>query len=280
MKPIKEPTILLISVPLALLTAWVSGAGVFIASTYQRETPGYAAQGIGQDAVNLFLVVPFLVLSAFGAWRGSKAWLLAWGGSLFYLAYSYAIYAFALHFNSLFLGYCAVLGLSVYGLIFCSTRVNRVGFVPGLRASLLNTVVAVYFFVIAALFAFLWLGEILPAVFSGTTPASIVASGLLTNPVHVLDLSVCLPAFVLVGVLLLKGQKAGVAWAPAVLVFSIAMAAAIAGMTVVMDQKGLPSDPLVFGIFVGVAGISAVLLVLFFRFHKFHSNKVSLEASL
>jgi hypothetical protein len=64
MKKNNDPIILLLSVPLAILTAIVSYAGVFIENTYARENALYAAQGIGQDIVNLFFAVPILLVSA------------------------------------------------------------------------------------------------------------------------------------------------------------------------------------------------------------------------
>jgi len=92
-----DPIILLLSVPLAILTAIVSFAGVFIENTYAGENALYTAQGIGQYIVNLFIVVPVLLIAAFFAWRKSKLGLLIWSGIIFYLAYSYTIYSFGFH---------------------------------------------------------------------------------------------------------------------------------------------------------------------------------------
>ena len=41
------------------------------------------------------------------------------------------------------------------------------------------------------------------------TPQSVIDSGLLINPVHVLDLAICLPAFVITGIALLKKKNLG-----------------------------------------------------------------------
>jgi len=118
MKAEKDNIILFLSLPLAALTAIVSYAGIFIDSTYSSETASYAAQGIGQDIANLFVVAPLLVISAFYASRKNKSALLIWGGALFYLTYSYTIYSFGLHFNHLFLIYCIILGLSFYAFTY------------------------------------------------------------------------------------------------------------------------------------------------------------------
>jgi hypothetical protein len=55
-----------------------------------------------------------------------------------------------------------------------------------------------------ALFALIWLSEIVPALFRGAPPPSVVEAGLLTNPVHVLDLSLLLPGLLFSGISLLR----------------------------------------------------------------------------
>jgi len=83
-----------VSYALAVLVALTSVAGLFWAPTYAQETPLWAAQGMGGDAVNLVLVVPVLLVSAMQAHRGSVPARLVWIGSLFYLLYNFVIAAF------------------------------------------------------------------------------------------------------------------------------------------------------------------------------------------
>jgi hypothetical protein len=62
------------------------------------------------------------------------------------------------------------------------------------------------------LFAALWLKEVLPAVLRGSTPGSIGEAGLLVNPVHVLDLSLLLPAMLIAGITLWRRQPLAWCW--------------------------------------------------------------------
>ena len=110
--------VLWISLPIALLLTVSSLGGLCLPLTYAAETPLHAAQYLGNDAGNLLLVVPILLIVAFLALRGSTAARLIWMGTLVYLVYDFLGYAFATHFNSMFLAYCAVLGLS----FFCPRR--------------------------------------------------------------------------------------------------------------------------------------------------------------
>ena len=105
-----------LSFPLALILAVASLVGLLRPSTYVAETRMQAALSIGNDAGNLVVVVPVLTIAAILALRGSLAARLVWTGTLAYLVYDFLNYALAIHFNSMFLAYCGVLGLSFYAL--------------------------------------------------------------------------------------------------------------------------------------------------------------------
>lgn len=101
---------------LATLLAVASLGGLFLPFTYKEETPIHAAQYVGNDVGNLAVIVPALLIAAILARRGSVAARLVWMGTLIYLLYDFLGYALAAHFNSMFLAYCGVLGLSFYAL--------------------------------------------------------------------------------------------------------------------------------------------------------------------
>src|SRR5215208_466539 len=102
--------------PIAFLVAIAAGVGFFIEDLY-RDAPVNAAQAVGQDLITLVVALPVLIVSAGLALHGSMRAHLVWLGALGYLVYTYASYALAIEFNSLFLVYVALLGLSLYTLI-------------------------------------------------------------------------------------------------------------------------------------------------------------------
>jgi len=265
MKKKNEPIILLLSVPLAILTAIVSYSGIFIESTYARENTLYAAQGIGQDIINLFVVVPVLIIAAVFAWRKSKLGLLIWSGAIFYLAYSYTIYSFGLHFNNLFIAYCLILGLSFYSLIYFVIISLNENVSEWFATKVSTKSTGIFLIVIAVLFYFIWLSEIIPAILINAIPKSIIESGLLINPVHVLDIAICLPALIITGIALIKKKNIGFLLAPTLMIFCIFMAIAIAAMIFVMKAKGLEANlglTIVFGI---ITLISSIFLLQYLR---------------
>ncbi|MDD0857692.1 hypothetical protein NHF46_07975 [Arthrobacter alpinus] len=176
---------------------------------------------MAQDVANLILVAPATVALVLRACRGHMlAWL--WRvGVLAFTAYSYSIYLFSVHFGPLFLLWVAVLGLSVFTLVGSLSALGAVLAGPGRLGRLGRALRLPGWFLVGAalLFATMWLGEILPDLLAGTGSASAAAWRVPSNPVHVLDLAIFLPAVAASGVLLLRRSRLGAVIAPGALVF-------------------------------------------------------------
>lgn len=241
------------------LVAVASLGGLLSTTTYAGETASISAQCLGQDWFDLLLVAPLLALST-GPSRRAR---LVLGGAFAYTAYTFSIYAFSIHFNALFLVYCAALGLSVYGL---AATCRSCGDVSGWTARpVARRLVGGLQLGIAAAFALLWLADIVPALAAGRAPLSVSKEGLLTNPVHVLDLSLALPALALSGVALWRGRPLGSLLSPILLTLSTLMSLSIGAMMVSASVRGTASDSAVAVVFVFVAGACAVALVHLLR---------------
>lgn len=233
---------------LATALAAVSLFGITLSSTYARETAGWAAQAIGQDWFDLLVAVPWLAVMSRRADRdkGSARLLLA-GGAL-YAVYELIIYAFGVHFNALFLLYCGALGLALVTLLLLGVSLLRSPPRAWPAAGAPYKTVAGLLFGTGALFAFLWLAEIVPAMAHGGTPASVSEAGIPTNPVHVMDLAIILPAHIAAAAMLLQRRAAGEALATILLAFSLLMSASIGGMLLVMRLRSVPaSSGVIFG---------------------------------
>jgi hypothetical protein len=254
-----------VSSALALLTAASSAGGLFLPSIYLQETLPWATQLRGGDAVTLLIVAPVLLVSAALSRRGAIPARMVWQGTLLLLLYNFAIYAFAVHFNGLFLVYCGVLGLSFYSLLnsLLSHPSQEIADRYGPRAPVKT--MAVVFFLLALAFAAQGLREIVPALLAGRPPGIVSDCGLLSYPVHVLDLSLFLPAYAITGVLLLRRRPRALAFAPVLMVFSLLMTATVAGLMAAMALEGLANDYFAAVIFLAVALGCAVLLGRYFR---------------
>ncbi len=197
-------------------------AGMFWPPVYAREHPAWAAMGKAGEAGNL-VAAPLLVVLAWLARRGSLAARLVWMGTLVFLIYGFVLYCFFVHFNSMFLLWCAILGLSFYLLV---------GSLPGLqprvfpRAPARTTAVVFTLFTLALVVQYLI--ELIPASLANQAPPSVAAMGnFAVNPAHVLDLCFLIPAFVICTVWLVRRKPAAFVLAPVLLAFNTAMSASL-----------------------------------------------------
>ena len=225
--------------PIAILLTIAAGGGVFISGLY-RDTPYFVAQAVGQDLISLAVVLPTLVVTAFLASRGSSRARLVWLGGLVYLVYTYVVAAFDVSFNSLFLIYVALLGCSLYALIGGLVTANMAGIKASFSEKTPAKAVSIYLAVLAVLFYFMWLSEIVPALMAGKIPQSIQDNGTPTNAVHVLDMAWVLPSFGITAVSLWRKQALGYTLAGAILSYGVLLVLAILSMVVFMIREGHP----------------------------------------
>lgn len=235
------PGWLALSLPIAALAIAGSIVPFFADSIYSRETADWAAQATGQDIANL-VIFPAMLVAAALAWRGSTRAYLVWLGLLGYSVYAYTIYSFALHWSRLFLVDVAVFGMSAYALAGGLSRLDpaRVARAFRSRAPVRSTSAALI--VLPAVFGALWLAIELPAAISGTPPSELHDVGLVTNPVHVLDLGIFLPAVALTGVLLRRRHPLGLCAAPAILAMLAAITTGILSLMAVYAHRGLDAS--------------------------------------
>lgn len=230
---------------------------------YDQETFNWQVQSLGQDGINLILVVPFLVITSFLQYKGHRKASPVWAGTMLYIAYTYAIYCFNIHFNILFIAYCFIFGSSFYAVsYFLYTQRSFNANPESNPARTIRVVTACYFLTNASLFFSLWLSDLILSTLQGRIPASIKEAGLYTNPVHVLDLSVVLPGVFMSGILLLKKKSPANSIIPVLLTFFILMNATITALTLIMFNNKISPDISVAIIMVFLAIISSILLTL------------------
>jgi hypothetical protein len=125
--------------------------------------------------------------------------------------------------------------------------------------------VSVFFLVLGIVFYLLWLREDIPALLTGNIPPGVTAVNLPTNPVHVLDVGLYLPAMIITALLLWRRKFLGYLLAGPLLVFSILTGTAILVIFLVMNSKGMPTSIGIEAFFVVIILVGLVLSVLFLR---------------
>jgi len=173
----------------ALLTTAVS----FLAwGVFQRDVPMTVGNMRGTALTMLVLAVPLLVASMILSSRGSLRARFVWMGSLAYIAYNAVMFCFALQYNSFFLLFVALLGLSFWALVTLASQFDPVVVSAGVAGVRARTV-AVYLLVCLVLFAVMWLRDIVPATVDNVLPGSFEGTGLTQNPIYVLDFAFTFP---------------------------------------------------------------------------------------
>ena len=253
-----------LTIPIVSLLAMASGGGLLISGLY-RDAPYFVAQAVGQDPVSVTVVLPLLIISAILTSRGSVRAKVIWLGGLTYLVYTYAVAAFEVRFNSLFLVYVALLGCSLYALIGGMVTTNMAEIKACFTEKTPAKAISIYLAVLAVLFYFLWLSEVVPALVAGGILKSIQDNGTPTNAVHVLDMAWVLPAFLITSVSLWRKRGLGYTLAGVLLSYCVLLTLAILSMAVFMIQGGHPVAAPQLGIFGALFVISLGMMIWYMK---------------
>jgi hypothetical protein len=178
---------------LGIVAALVAAVGIarrddgFYAA-FDAGTPGLVAQ----DIATLCVGVPLLVGSLVLARRGSVLGVLAWAGSLFYLAYSYFFFVVGAASTG-FVAYVLMEALAIATLVALLVAVDRDAVAARVDVTVPVRPAAAFLFGAGLLFAILWTARSLAATLGG--------EGLdpVTHLVIVADGSVLLPALLVAG---------------------------------------------------------------------------------
>jgi len=205
MKP-KTPYIL--SIIIAILAAIASAGGLLLKGLY-LDNAFVTTTWLGNDAVTLFLAVPILAGSLFFSACGSHKAQLVWMGALDYMLYNYAFYLFGASFNAFFLIYAALLGLSIFALIFGLMNLDVTGIRQQFRERTPVNWIGVYFLFVAFGLSAVYLMQSIAFIFTEQLPSIVTISGHPTSIVFALDLTLLVPWFVVGALWLMKRQPWG-----------------------------------------------------------------------
>ena len=240
-----------------LLAAVAAAAGVVVADLY-RDNEAWVRQARATDLVTLLAAVPILAVSLWRVRAGSAAARVLVSGSLGYLVYSYAIFAFAVAINPMTPLHIAILSLSTWALVLSVSGLDR-GSLDSIGAHLPRRTTGISLTIISLLFGSLWLGQIAGAITTGRPPVEVARLGLPTNPVYVLDLAFALPLLALAGISHLRRARGSGAMAVAMLVWTAVMGLSILAIFGFDAAAGQPVEPVVVAVIGAITGTAAVL---------------------
>ena len=259
-------TFLIISIILSTLIFISGGVGVTATGVYEREAFDWQVQAVWQDYVDVFLIIPVLLISGIFAYYKRRIAELVWAGTLLYLAYTYLIFCFDIHFNQLFIFYCFILGGSFYALTwFVYYKIAHRPFKDIIPVR--SIITATYLIVTGTTFYILWLADVTPAMLTNTTPVKLEQYELPTNPVHVIDLSLLLPAYMLTGIMMYLRIGSWQLLMPLLLVFGVLMSVTIAGLQVLLFVRHLDGN-----LWVAIGLFSVALFNIVLLYNNLHQR--------
>ncbi len=214
-------------------TVTVYGRGI-----YRYDGADMVAQAIPQDMVTLVLAVPLLAISLVLYRRNSLRGKFLLAGTLAYFLYTYTVMSLGAAFNALFLVYVALFSLSLYGFIMAMLSV----YLPALPAAfgdrLPRKTIAGFLFFSAAFLILAWLGRIVPAQLSGTTPVGMSTSTTLF--IQAMDLAVVVPMMIVAAIQLLQRRPFGYLLTSVAILKFVTMGLALDAMIVGQYLAGVP----------------------------------------
>jgi hypothetical protein len=235
---------------IAALGAIASGAGVFlrgdlatvpfttvrgevvdslVGGVYRFNGLTIASEGVGWDVVTLVLVVPALLLTVPGLWRGSLRAALVATGLLAYFAYQYLEYATFLAYGPLFLVYVAIFALSLSGIALLVSTIDLAGLPAHFSPRFPRRAVIGFGLFMAVLLAGMWL-PLIARTLSLETVEDL--AGGTTLVVQAFDLGVLVPLGLFTGAAVHRRLPIGFVLACVIVVKGVAMGSAIAAMLV------------------------------------------------
>ncbi len=240
---------------LLLITA---GAGLLSPAIYVGfAPPKYVQESRGQDLITLVLGIPLLLLAVMGI-RRSRAWAFPlWTGVLAYELYVYGIYAIGGVYNVYFLGYIAVAALSIYTMIGLLGSVDVAWFGQAMGAKLPRRWIGGFFGVITAVFATIWIGQVMTTINTG-----IVDSGHL---IFVFDLMIVLPAFGITAVKQFRKQAFGDVLAGMLLIKFDSLCISLTVGQLFRYLNGINVETELLGVFIPLGIIGLIFTAIYFK---------------
>jgi hypothetical protein len=208
MFPTKFITARILSISVVILATIASAGGLLLNGLY-RDNLFVTSAWKGNDVITLFVAIPLLVTAMIYAKRGSQRAILLWMGVLDYMLYNYAFYLFGAAFNWFFLIYTALLGLSIFALIFGLVTLDLNGIMQAVRDKMPIKWIAAYMLFVATGLTVIYVLQSLGFIFTGEVPAIVTRTGHPTSIVFALDLTLLVPFLVLGAFWLLRRMAWG-----------------------------------------------------------------------
>ena len=234
-----------------------------IDGVYAHNAVRVVAEGVGWDAVTLFLAVPALLVAAVFVARGSLRARLAALGLFGYLAYQYLMYAMFWAVGPLFPLFVVLYPSALLGIAWIVGTLDTRALAAAVRPGFPRRTLAVFAAVMSAMLVVMWVPRIAAGIAGDPVGANLLGTPTLT--VQALDLGLVVPLSLATAVLVWRRHRAGYVLGALFTVKAVTMAGAIVAMLVSawMVEGTLEVVPFaIFGAVTTFAGVLAARVLL------------------
>ncbi|CAL8967622.1 hypothetical protein PROP_00084 [Propionicimonas sp. T2.31MG-18] len=234
-----------------------------IDGVYAHNAVRVVAEGVGWDAVTLFLAVPALLVAAVFVARGSLRARLAALGLFGYLAYQYLMYAMFWAVGPLFPLFVVLYPSALLGIAWIVGTLDTRALAAAVGRGFPRRTLAVFAAVMSAMLAAMWVPRIAAGIAGDPVGANLLGTPTLT--VQALDLGLVVPLSLATAVLVWRRHRAGYVLGALFTVKAVTMAGAIVAMLVSawMVEGTLEVVPFaIFGAATTFAGVLAARVLL------------------
>lgn len=234
-----------------------------IDGVYAHNAVRVVAEGVGWDAVTLFLAVPALLVAAVFVARGSLRARLAALGLFGYLAYQYLMYAMFWAVGPLFPLFVVLYPSALLGIAWIVGTLDTRALAAAVGPGFPRRTLAVFAAVMSAMLVVMWVPRIAAGIAGDPVGANLLGTPTLT--VQALDLGLVVPLSLATAVLVWRRHRAGYVLGALFTVKAVTMAGAIVAMLVSawMVEGTLEVVPFaIFGAVTAFAGVLAARVLL------------------
>lgn len=229
---------------------------------YYYDTVSSAAQVQANDLITLIVGLPLLIVSAWLAFRGSLRGRLLLTGTLGFFLYTYMSMATLASYNSLFLIYVAIFGLSLYAFILSMMSFDLKTLPQSFSEQLPRKWIAALMFLVGGFLSLAWLGRIVPPLLKNQTPALENATTLI---IQFMDLGLIVPLAFIGGFLLLRRNAWGYLLSSIMLSKGVTLGLAVSAMGINMARVGVPDSLMLMIPFLMITLLNLVMVVVLLK---------------
>lgn len=226
---------------------------------YHYDTVSSVAQMQGNDIITLGVGLPLLAISTWLAFKGSLRGRLLLTGTLAFFLYTYMSMSMLTAYNSLFLVYVTLFGMSLYAFILCMLSFDLADLPRHFSARLPRGWIAGVLFAVGGFLSLAWIGRIVPEIMNPDIPAAL--ENTTTRVIQAMDLVLIAPLAVLAGVLLLRRSAWGYLLSSVAVLKGLTMSLAVSTMAINMALQGVPDSV---GIMLPFLVLTALILMVAF----------------